>query len=542
MPARADDTNVLDVAIVGGGISGVYSGWRLLTSAQTSGQKVELFEASNRIGGRLLSVVPPGIPETRIELGGMRYNPNVHTRVARLIEHLGLETDPFPVSEPQNILHVRGRVLRNQDTSDPDKVPYNLTKDERKAQNLDFTRLAAERIVRVVMGKDVPLENVPWDDLKKNGQYDEHLLSDLPMEYLIQRSISHEAFRFAEDTSGYDSILHTWNAADGLPWNLGDFGKTIKYFHVRNGYDLLPLTLARFFEEAGGKVHLGRRLTGFDQIAPNDPSAGIAMQFKVDGEDAPRSIVARRLILAMPRRSIELLDRTGPVLAAGNTDVHDLIQSVTPIPLFKLAMCYRSPWWQKIPPVRVPPNGGELKSITQGESITDLPIRQCYYWAVDKDTQNAVVLIYDDGRDLDYWAGLRDRKKRKPFQSGQTLSGAATLPPWSSYEAPALMVKEAHRQLLLMHGVENDPDIPEPYAAAYRDWGEDPFGGGANFWNVGARSVDVFRAILQPRPPVPVYICGEAYSNFQGWVEGPLETADQMLALHFGLPSSPPYP
>jgi hypothetical protein len=33
---------------------------------------------------------------------------------------------------------------------------------------------------------------------------------------------------------------------------------------------------------------------------------------------------------------------------------------------------------------------------------------------------------------------------------------------------------------------------------------------------------------------LPLYICGEAYSDAQGWVEGALQTADLMLA-KFGL-------
>jgi hypothetical protein len=39
---------------------------------------------------------------------------------------------------------------------------------------------------------------------------------------------------------------------------------------------------------------------------------------------------------------------------------------------------------------------------------------------------------------------------------------------------------------------------------------------------------------------VPVFICGEAYSHGQGWVEGALETAEAMLQGHFGL-RPPPY-
>ena len=54
--------NIIDVAIVGGGVSGVYTGWRLLTSdlseselsqfADESGKlNVQVFELSDRIGG-----------------------------------------------------------------------------------------------------------------------------------------------------------------------------------------------------------------------------------------------------------------------------------------------------------------------------------------------------------------------------------------------------------------------------------------------------------------------------------------------------------
>ncbi len=36
-------------------------------------------------------------------------------------------------------------------------------------------------------------------------------------------------------------------------------------------------------------------------------------------------------------------------------------------------------------------------------------------------------------------------------------------------------------------------------------------------------------------PGEKVYVCGEAYSIGQGWVEGALQTAELMLKEHFGL-------
>jgi hypothetical protein len=462
-----------------------------------------------------------------------------HKRVAALVDHFDLARDDLPVAEPQNVAYVRGKMLRRQDLVDASAIPYNLAIDERGAGTLSdgFMALAARRILRTVFGKEASLSEVDWDKVSATGVYLGKPLSGLPMQFVIQRSISEEAFRFAEDTSGYDSIMHTWSAADGLPWNLADFGQQVSFFHLHEGFEALPLTIAERFKQAGGPIHLQQRLKSFDQIALPDGSIGVKLHF-VGGDGVPQTVRARKLILAMPRRSLELLDQAGAVLGPENRRVHELIRSVKPIPLFKLALCYSFAWWETLDPVPVKAANGTTTPaiITRGQSVTDLPVRQCYYWAKDEQSQNAVALIYDDGTDLNFWAGLRERHSNEAFEPDAVGSGGdVPLPPWNEHKAPRLMVEEAHRQLLLMHGVHDRPDIPDPYAAAYRDWGEDPFGGGANFWRVNVKSNDVFRDILQPKPPVPVYICGEAYSHDQGWVEGPLATADAMLERHFGL-------
>ena len=532
-----DRHDVLDVAVVGGGVSGLYTAWRLLADAKQAGQTrlVTVFEGSQRLCGRLLSVTPPGVPDTRVELGGMRYTSS-HRRVAALVDRFELAKDPFPVGRPENIAYLRREMLRTQDLSDADRIPYNLAPDERSPTVLDqgFTAVAAQRVLSAALGKDVPLDKVDWKNVAATAQYEYKPFRDLPMQYVLQRSISQEAFRFAQDTSGYDSILHTWNAADGLPWDLADFGHQVDFYHLHDGFEALPLALAKQIGEAGGAIRQGCKLESFDTARLPDGSEGISLRFAGDGPDrAPR--LARRLVLAMPRRSLELLAPTGPVLEPKNRAVWDLIETVEPIPLFKLALCYSYPWWQTLAPVAVG-QPATLTKITEGQSITDMPVRQCYYWATDEKTQNSVVLIYDDGSDLDYWAGLRDRSTNKKFQSEAEPAAAATASPgWDEHHAPQLMVAEAHRQLLIMHGAQDRVDIPKPCAAAYRDWGEDPFGGGANFWRVGADSVKTFEQILQPDPSCPVYVCGEAYSNYQGWVEGALETADAMLVRHFGL-------
>ena len=73
----------------------------------------------------------------------------------------------------------------------------------------------------------------------------------------------------------------------------------------------------------------------------------------------------------MPRRSLELLDRKGPVFdPAQAPDVPHMLQSVRPIPLYKLFLAYEYPWWTAV-------------DVSQGRSLTDLPLRQLYYWPID---------------------------------------------------------------------------------------------------------------------------------------------------------------
>ena len=60
-----------DVAIIGAGIAGSYAAWRL----RNQGQKITVFEYSDRIGGRCHTIKFPGIPDINIELGAMRFKP-----------------------------------------------------------------------------------------------------------------------------------------------------------------------------------------------------------------------------------------------------------------------------------------------------------------------------------------------------------------------------------------------------------------------------------------------------------------------------------
>lgn len=470
------------------------------------------------------------------ELGGMRILENTQKLIVNLIKELNKELPKkekilnynFPVDEPQNIAYLRGVYLRLADyTAKPDKVPYDLSFLEKG--NTPGT-IIVNAIEQIVPGITNPkLTDEERHEMTQTASFDGKPLYKWGFWSVLYRVISGEAYQFSMDAGGYDSTLVNWNAADAIPWYLADFGITPVYKGFNNGFQQVPIALASLFEKAGGEVQLNAKLGGFEW---RDDS----FELTINDE----TIKAGKLILAMPRRSLDLLMPTCPKLQ----EIQSLITSVTPRPLFKLFTTYASPWWRISGYTNA---AGEFVPVQSGRTVTDLPVRQTYYWPKSNGepaTSGTAMLLasYDDGTNIGFWDGLRPQRRKAwlhkgehpdpedPFIGDETDPNPGNLDglnqEWKDYVAPREMVAEVARQLQQMHNLDYTPKVR---SASFRDWGEDPYGGGWNSWNIGVKSWEVKEKIVHPIDGCPLYICGEAYSDGQGWVEGALQTAEIML-------------
>ncbi|MDJ0450128.1 FAD-dependent oxidoreductase [Methylocystis sp. JR02] len=97
---------MLDVAIVGGGICGL----ALARSLAAKGVSYALFEARDRLGGRVLTVENP-TSSLRLDLGPTWFWPQTQGAITRLVGELGLE--PFDQHDPGTALLM----------TDPEKAP-----------------------------------------------------------------------------------------------------------------------------------------------------------------------------------------------------------------------------------------------------------------------------------------------------------------------------------------------------------------------------------------------------------------------------------
>jgi monoamine oxidase len=550
-----------DVAIVGGGVSGVYSGWRLLTAnAAESPQlkklagkkgklKVAVFEGTNRIGGRLLSARPPGFPDsTNCEIGGMRYVSS-QTLVRSLVENeLKLPRYEQVVDQPGNIMYLRGQQLRFSQNQDPAAMPYLLDwAEEEYILHNDPSGLIGWGISKIIP----QVNSLDPDDLEKflrTAMVDGTPLYQHGFWNLLSRALSPDAYQVARALVGYDCLGSNANAVD-LITEYFNFTPDARYYMFSEGYDTVPWELEKRFTNAGGEVIQSEWVSGFESTTLSDGSTGVELHFRGKHE----SVTASAIILAMPRRSLELLDRVGPVFGAQHAEhVHHLVGSVRAIPLYKLFLAYEYPWWQGV-------------GVKQGRSLTDTPVRQLYYWPIDPTaaapaaTGRALLMAYNDATNVDFWEGLSGaetpvtktrgaaehfRKLPPGVRMFESMPLVNLEPPakneydrrlrdnWNNHHAPYEMVMEMHRQIKHMHDIQY---APHPVDAAYMDWSVDPYGGGVHLWNRGYKSWEVLHDITQPVSDFPCYICGEAYSTNQTWVEGALQTAEIVLQKHLGL-------
>lgn len=132
---------------------------------------------------------------------------------------------------------------------------------------------------------------------------------------------------------------------------------------------------------------------------------------------------------------------------------------------------------------------------------------------------------YYDGNFVDYWQGYHEYSKFDP-----PIETSSALPVTISVNSD--MVKDVQNMLEQVHGI----NIPKPIKAFYKDWSQDPYGGAWHGWNPYILPTEAIKYMRQPFKSLPFYICGEAYSFKQAWVEGALNSAELMLEQKFNLP------
>lgn len=458
-------------------MAGLYATLRLL-DASLRPDRIGLFEASGRIGGRVLTVhSPQGLA---LDMGAHNLSAS-HAIVAGLVERFGLKPVESIGQSPAGIVHLRGRSLTNAEISHSwFRKPFQYD------VSAYLQRRGPARILRKAL-REMPA-SAPGGERHLRGRP----LAKWTLPEALLDVLTPDELAYAADRLIYSFWQQPVQADAALKWVAQEiFRGKGAMSELEGGMATLPEALSRAVERHGARITFRHRLAALEFLGEGDP---IALSFET--EHGHLSLSAGRVVLAMPAGAVARVDGL-----AERPEIHALLSALTPQSAVTTALVYTQPWWREM-------------GIRGGASTTDLPARHLRHHGGEqwRGSHAGALVSYSDGGSGQFWRGLGD---------GATTSG------WISEDHPVAL--ELHSQALKMFGPKMQKALPQPVAAFTQNWDEAAAGAAFHMWSIGSSPVDVMRRALCPVPTQKLHICGEAWSPRQGWIEGALESVDMML-------------
>jgi hypothetical protein len=451
----------VDTAIVGGGITGLYTCYRL-KQLRGANYTVSLFEGTDRFGGRIETVEMGGF---LAEYGPMRFEKMAQPLLMDLIAELGLETKYFVPYTAAN---------------DSDSL-FDLTFDEsggkrhgNKLTTLELLKLGILRLLDASGGNmddpDDPRHREWWSTLDEEYYSYVRNKSAFRGKYLYQMGfwnalnlvLSHRAVSKIIHYGTFYHLIHfNPNAAEWIIFWLRGLHPDEELVGIGQGTESLIRELVYRLNSApelSASLHLNHRLTS---LLPQ-PDGRVLLEFDTGNITTDRStsghntakVLAGHVVLALPRYPLMQLR---PLLPG---HIGDLVDSVIPVPLVKCFFVNENPWWDNL-------------TLPQTRA-SSMPAREIHYaFGEDESGKHGMVMVYGDQPSMCYWTPFVKKKEHKRAELN-------------------LDQRLVEGYLRYLRANPNNKDVKEIEAESrliscfgIRDWSREPFEAGCHIWKAG---------------------------------------------------------
>jgi monoamine oxidase len=499
-----------DIVIAGGGVSGLYCALRLADA----GHRILVLEAAaDRWGGRIETEDMDGFIA---EYGPMRFEPTLQPRFAALCAELGVGLVDF--------------FGPSADQAGADDL--DLPEAERGLNSLQLL----QRGIMLIMGRDPgdqawidALTESDYMRLRKHAQLHGQPLWDMGFWNALssQGILSHRALVKLRDTGTfYHMIPENLNAAEWIIWWLRAL-KTVgqQLASIEGGSARLTEgLLARLRSHANVTLAGGHKLMGVRPVELGKPTLAL----DVSTQNGALALRAERLILALPRLPLLKLTRHLPEHIAAQLD------SVNGFPMLKVFFVCNTPWWSYGQPPQ--------------QYANCMPTREIHYFRRPPEADpdgHGMVLLYMDRPSTEFWRHYvidGDRHDRAELDQNPRIVDAFALfvardvkRSAESGAGTALKLTDNARRIFGDMSLAQTAGYIRNSIITYgiRDWARAPYGAANHGWQPGVRSwkvMDAFKAFDFGSGARNLHIVGEAYSDYQGFIEGALNSAELALA------------
>lgn len=492
--------------IVGAGVSGLYCAYKL--AKERPDAKIVVLEKLSRIGGRIQT----GQYRSHVlEYGPMRFEPKLQKRFGSLMQELGIQVKEFP---PYTCPHTK-----------PDL--NTLTFEEVAAINKYATLPPAFALLKHGLSKILEDQwDVDGDDindpnrdarktwLKKEGMFQgrylyqhglwdtlAHVLSKNALDFLLQKGTFYHMLELnpnaADQICFMLDILATANdhlvTVDGGSEKIIDKLKEVLEKN-KNVMIKKSISVKRFTDHP---IRMENFKVGHDWKTPITVEA-IYTDLITD-EVLPETYVADHVIFTCQKKAYRYIE-------GFNHSIRRALDNVMVVKLFKVFVIFENPPYTK---ETIPlPN-------TNADKI---PCRELHY-DYDEKHNTGMIMIYGDMPTINYWRGFHSRESVFPIGD-----------------------KNDHLKNHLAHYLrklfaEDHPTTKStsktlPQKIIYysiMDWSHAPYHAGVHLWKPGVVSEHIIQFLSSFGEKRTLHICGETYSDYQGFIEGGLRTVDNVV-------------
>lgn len=342
------------VAIIGGGISGLFLAFKLLSKKK--GYNVHIFEKSERLGGRVQTVYRDDGSGISYDTGAGRFNDS-HIELFKLLSELGLKDKATSIKNNKRA-YIKDGIVEGADT--------------------EYAKLINSLLFKKIV-------------LKSRAKYSDDYLKSITLGELMNKILGKEQTNDIINAFGYNSEFEVHNAFTALEIFEHDFNDKIQYYYLQGGLAQIIVQLHQKVIELGGHIHMNTLVNHYD---PKTNVIEFINPSKVKSSPKVKHMTFSKVVFCVTHDCLEKFED----LVEYDTKLAEFLKGTQSAPLHRIFAQFPvgkdgHAWFDGLPRV-----------------TTNLPIR---YIIPHNPSTGFIQISYTDNRFATYWYKMSKEEREK---------------------------------------------------------------------------------------------------------------------------------